>query len=305
MTTEELVEVLRNALRSFREVGSMRPGVALTRCRCPHRDRKRAGPPMGQSRLFAISLFVVVASAFGAQTQGFDCQRAKSTVERLICRDKSLGGLDGKLELAYRGALDRVTDPTALLESQRDWLRLRNACKDTACLVSLYKARIRALAKQPPALKKLYQSRDLGVSLRLGANRSVKPCERESRCVEIFGFQLGHRTMLLRLQAVDEPLEKAAQEQAGFELRDGEWFTTFGRFKPVQVDRFSGRGWTGMEAVVICGTEDKETGFHAAGGECLWAVLSNGRRSILATTDGYEEPDKRTAEMLGSLNFDR
>ena len=79
--------------------------------------------------------------------------------------------------------------------------------------------------------------------------------------------------------------------------------TTYGRFEPVPVERFAGTGWTGMKAVVTCGVSDAETGFHAAGGECLWEVLSDGRRSVLATTDGYGEPEEVTGRLLATLRF--
>ena len=80
--------------------------------------------------------------------------------------------------------------------------------------------------------------------------------------------------------------------------------TTFGRFDPVPVERFSGPGWAGMKAVIACAIDDPETGFHPVAGECLWAVLSDGPQSVLATTDGYEGPAELTKDMIGSLKFE-
>jgi hypothetical protein len=79
--------------------------------------------------------------------------------------------------------------------------------------------------------------------------------------------------------------------------------TTYGRFDPVPVERFSGANWKGMRAVITCGTSDKETGFHAAAGECLWAVLSNNARSIVASTDGDVDWQKDADVILKSLRF--
>jgi len=258
---------------------------------------------IGHLRLAALLVPLVLAGR--AQAQAFDCHAARSTAERMICADRKLGALDDHLDQAYRGALDVAAAPADLRTAQRAWLKQRDACRAAACLTPLYQARLTALAATPRAATIAYRSADLGVTFPILANRQIRPCADERQCLEIFGLRFGQRLMLLRLQAVAAPLETAARDEAGFEFKDGRWVTTYGRFEPQIVQRFGGRGWKGMKATITCGVSDRDTGFHAAGGECLWAVLSNGPRSILATTDGYGEPEAATRDMLASLTFDR
>jgi hypothetical protein len=145
----------------------------------------------------------------------------------------------------------------------------------------------------------------LGISLSFLSNQRARPCgATEPRCIEIYGRRMGQQMILLSLQAVNEPLEQAAENKAGFQQTDGQWMTTYGRGVPVPVEHFSGPGSTGMKAVIACAIDDPETGFHPVAGECLWAVLSDGLRSVLATTDGYLGPAELTKDMIGSLKFE-
>ena len=61
---------------------------------------------------------------------------------------------------------------------------------------------------------------------------------------------------------------------------------------------FQRTGVAGLKAVIACAIDDPQTGFHPVGGECLWAVLSDGPQSVVATTDGYEGPDELTKDMI-------
>ena len=252
--------------------------------------------------LMAASMILSMASA--AHAQAFDCKRATLTAEHLICQDKALSSLDLELSTAYGGALDVAAAPDGVVGSQRAWLKQRNTCVDSACIKSLYEARLHALAAVPHAAMQTGHFPALGISLSFLSNQRGKPCATESRCIEIYGRRMGQQTILLRLQAVNEPLEQVAENEAGFQQKDGQWMTTFGRGEPVPVERFSGSGWAGMKAVIACGIDDPETGFHPVGGECLWAVLSDGPRSVLATTDGYDGPAELTKDMIGSLKFE-
>lgn len=79
---------------------------------------------------------------------------------------------------------------------------------------------------------------------------------------------------------------------------------TLDRFAPTEASEFGFNGWQGIKADVICGVSDEETGFHAAGGSCLWAVLSNGKRSVVVDTQGLIGNDARTFHILETLKFD-
>lgn len=61
-----------------------------------------------------------------------------------------------------------------------------------------------------------------------------------------------------------------------------------GRFRNPIAEKVQEGGWTGYKTEIICGTDDPQTGFHAAGGSCLWVLGSNGRRYFVLNTSGEE-----------------
>lgn len=249
----------------------------------------------------------VAAFALGgkAEAQSFDCGRASTRVERMICGDEALKARDQGLADDYRLTLDVAADPDALVRSQRAWLRSRDGCPDARCVAQAYVDRGVALDNAERAGFAVYRNAELGFAFEYMANRRVEPCpDMDERCVVIRG-RFGGRPdeQLMTFQAFDGGLETVAQSEAGFEPRDGGWFTTYGRFQPQVVERFRGSGWTGMEATITCGISDEETGFHAAGGECYWGVVSDGRRSILITTDGLAGLDGATRHSVETLRF--
>ncbi|MEK0233029.1 lysozyme inhibitor LprI family protein [Ralstonia pseudosolanacearum] len=76
----------------------------------------------------------------------FDCGKAASKIEKLICSTSETADADRRLAAAYRTATAKSSDPAALKQQQRDWMKERNACADAACLISATEARIQALS---------------------------------------------------------------------------------------------------------------------------------------------------------------
>ena len=88
------------------------------------------------------------AADSGPITASFDCAKARSAQEKLICSDHELARLDVDLSAAYRKAREAAADPKALQTEQLDWLKsLRNACSDKACLIQAYKGRLAQLSR--------------------------------------------------------------------------------------------------------------------------------------------------------------
>lgn len=76
----------------------------------------------------------------------FDCAKASSKIEKLICSDAVTANADSELAGNYREAVARSNDKIALRKEQREWLsRERNACADTACLIRATEARMQVL----------------------------------------------------------------------------------------------------------------------------------------------------------------
>jgi uncharacterized protein YecT (DUF1311 family) len=119
-----------------------------------------------------MSAFMSHAAAAGPS---FDCTKARSNVEYLICGDEDLAELDGWLATVLRtrpiyDALAGVDSAEVLLRGQREWLRERNArCgpgeadvpdarrqRAGECLREMYTRRIQALqADMHPAVRRL------------------------------------------------------------------------------------------------------------------------------------------------------
>lgn len=81
----------------------------------------------------------------------FDCRQAQAAVEHAICRSRRLSGLDARLDLVYRAALDGAPPHRAerIRMDQRAWLQQRNGCareRDLdGCLERRYSARLAEL----------------------------------------------------------------------------------------------------------------------------------------------------------------
>jgi uncharacterized protein YecT (DUF1311 family) len=83
-----------------------------------------------------------------AQAASFDCEQARTPVEKLICADPQLEDLDVELSEAYGAAQKELPPAEAgrLRQEQLLWLRnTRNRCADAACLIQAHKTRVNAL----------------------------------------------------------------------------------------------------------------------------------------------------------------
>lgn len=59
-----------------------------------------------------------------------------------------------------------------------------------------------------------------------------------------------------------------------------------GRFSNPPAKQVGANGWSGYKTQIVCSTSDPETGFHAAGGLCLWVLGSDGRHYFVANSSG-------------------
>ena len=75
----------------------------------------------------------------------FDCARASSRVERLICSDADISTLDESLSAAYAAFLRTSSEPATVRRDQKDWLKQRDACQDVDCIRWLYESRLAEL----------------------------------------------------------------------------------------------------------------------------------------------------------------
>lgn len=86
----------------------------------------------------------VTASASWAPS--FDCSKASTGPERLICSSKELSAADVALAQAYRSARSASTDKKWLSKQQSEWRKtVRDACSDVQCMLGAYEQRITEL----------------------------------------------------------------------------------------------------------------------------------------------------------------
>jgi uncharacterized protein len=84
-----------------------------------------------------------------AHSATFDCAKAKTKIEKLICANPKLSQLDEKVSALYKKVLEQSPVPEDTKERQREWVKdSRNLCKDAACLEKAYTSRIADLEKQ-------------------------------------------------------------------------------------------------------------------------------------------------------------
>jgi len=97
----------------------------------------------GPMRTPWLLLFLLVCP-IGAPAASFDCAKAASRVEKLICADNDLSNLDDKLEAEYRAAR-RTGLSDSRVTAQRAWITQRNSCEDKECVRQLYESRVAEL----------------------------------------------------------------------------------------------------------------------------------------------------------------
>jgi len=97
------------------------------------------------NRFQAIAILLLVPTV--SYSAGFDCRKASTLVEQLICRDKKLSVLDDQMALAFKSGKTASDDPERLRFEQRQWIEnIRDACTSLDCLYNAYDARLAELA---------------------------------------------------------------------------------------------------------------------------------------------------------------
>lgn len=82
-----------------------------------------------------------------AQAARFDCNKARSPMEKTICADMQLSALDDELNTMYKTTLERAGNKAVIRRWQRDWLKsyALSGCEDAACWRAQFAERIATL----------------------------------------------------------------------------------------------------------------------------------------------------------------
>ena len=100
-------------------------------------------------RNITTSLLMILGGLASANAADFDCSKASSTQEKLICNDNSLGVLDDQLAQIYKERMTHTRDREAEKQKQIRWLvDVRGKCSSKDCLREAYTRRLATLKTQ-------------------------------------------------------------------------------------------------------------------------------------------------------------
>ncbi len=96
---------------------------------------------------FIVYLFPVFFTVNCALAQGpsFDCAKASTRVEKMICGNEEFSELDRELNASYIKALKSTDISGHVKNIQRKWVERRDLCKDYNCLRAIYQRQINLL----------------------------------------------------------------------------------------------------------------------------------------------------------------
>jgi len=126
-------------------------------------------------KYFFQALFCLIP--LPAWSASFDCDKASTQIEQLLCRDADLSQLDEQMADAYQNALVSSPNATVLRTEQKVWLNTaRDRCRNARCLRLAYLNRILALNSARVA----YEVSDQPI-----AKKQNQPCEDAMRNADL------------------------------------------------------------------------------------------------------------------------
>jgi uncharacterized protein len=98
--------------------------------------------------IILLSALLLLTTPYSGLAASFDCSKASTKVEKIICSSDELSKADELLAQKYKRALKEAQDRKSLIGKQRQWLEERNVVTSEAELLNMYKDRIRQLDEQ-------------------------------------------------------------------------------------------------------------------------------------------------------------
>lgn len=103
-------------------------------------------------KYFFSILFSLLFMSSHALAASFDCTKAATKVEKMICADAELSKLDDTLAASYKSALQSSANPALVKSEQVQWMKQnRNSCINSDCLRVTYQQRISELKRSSSA----------------------------------------------------------------------------------------------------------------------------------------------------------
>lgn len=108
---------------------------------------------MKTKKFFAYSITALLISTTQlTHAASFDCAKATSKVEKMICSDKELSKLDDQLAQTYKAEQMKTSSADQLKVNQFNWIKTRNQCTDTSCIKTAYVHQLASLKQKSTPL---------------------------------------------------------------------------------------------------------------------------------------------------------
>jgi uncharacterized protein YecT (DUF1311 family) len=92
-----------------------------------------------------LIVFWWLVLGFTVQAASFDCAKAGTKVEHIICDTPEISKLDKELNSAYKTALQDKAKEKQIRQEQKQWLKNRSNCTDADCVKLAYEKRLSTL----------------------------------------------------------------------------------------------------------------------------------------------------------------
>lgn len=99
---------------------------------------------IGCASVMLLGFFVVPSEV---QAASFDCAKASTSIEKMICGDAELSKLDEDMNAAYKTALQDKEQADTIKQAQKQWMKMRNNCNYATCMKITYMARLKELTE--------------------------------------------------------------------------------------------------------------------------------------------------------------
>jgi len=98
--------------------------------------------------MLKLPIIVMCLLPFFAHAASFDCSKATTEIEKMICSNEDISLADEKLAEVYKAALSGTQNKASLKQEQRNWIKKRNNLRDEASLLALYQERVGELGTE-------------------------------------------------------------------------------------------------------------------------------------------------------------
>ncbi|MHA6847054.1 lysozyme inhibitor LprI family protein [Ralstonia syzygii] len=90
-------------------------------------------------KTIALAALTITLSTAAIAGPSFNCAKASSNVEKMICADQTLSDADSVIGDMYKEVLSTTDNPNRVKQEQRQWLtKVRNVCTTPDCLAKAY-----------------------------------------------------------------------------------------------------------------------------------------------------------------------